>query len=88
MIQLSIQRNDFINLIYHQIRSFFPCSEEERGIIETKLYIVLNRLDTCMHSKINEYMSELKGAKLYQVQSPAYHSIFNFSILFVKCTLA
>ena len=88
MIQLTIQKDDFINLIYRQISSFFPCSDEEKGIIETKLDIVLNRLDTCLHSRINGYLSDLNGGQNYKVQSPAYYPIFNISILFVKYTLA
>ena len=63
MIQLTIQKDDFINLIYRQISSFFPCSDEEKGIIETKLDIVLNRLDTCLHSRINGYLS-VGGGKI------------------------
>lgn len=61
MIELTIPRQDLLSIIHRQVGLFFPVSESEKNAINVVFDNVLYRLDVCLHSRINGYLSDAMG---------------------------
>lgn len=61
MIELTIPRQDLLSILHRQVGLFFPVSESEKNAINVVFDNVLHRLDVCLHSRINGYLSDAMG---------------------------
>lgn len=60
-MELSLAKTDLLSLLERQLSSFFPIAEKDNNSLGIVLDVALNRLDICLHSKINGYLTDGLG---------------------------
>ncbi len=60
-MELSLAKTDLLSLMQRQLSSFFPIEERDINSLGTVLDEALNRLDFCLHSRINGYLTDGLG---------------------------
>lgn len=58
-----VTEDELVSLLERQINSFFSCSIEEKRVLTLVLNDALDRLETCLQSKVNNYMA-MGGGKI------------------------
>ena len=58
MIELSLSKPELLSLLERQINSFFPVTEKDEYDLVSLFDASLNRLDICLHSRINGYLTD------------------------------
>lgn len=92
-MELSLAKTDLLSLLERQLSSFFPIAEKDNNSLGIVLDVALNRLDICLHSRINGYLTDgLGGGKslkfnhlhttqylmfLYYLSNSLYHKGFD-----------
>ena len=51
----SIPKSDIISLLFHQLESFFPISDDEKDCIRNSMEEVYSRIDYCFDKTSNKY---------------------------------
>lgn len=67
-MEMSLSRQYLLSLLERQLNSFFPITEKDCNSLGTMLDESLNRLEICLHSRINGYLTDgLGGGQIYKV---------------------